>query len=182
MRTADRVLGRVAVAGNVLCFGSDAGLTVPALLVLVWGGVATVALWALWLVLHWWATRRTRTDRLKLRYAFVHPLAVLLIGGLTFSGVTFRVRFLLSRPALAHFVRTARPDILQSRFVPGTRIGLFHVREAEVLQGGIVRLITTECMFDNCGLVYSPNVVPPRVGEDNYSSLGGDWWHWWRSW
>lgn len=188
MRTAERVLAILTLAGGlawaayILWFGSDAGLTPPALLVLVWGGLAAVALWVLWLALRWWATRRGRRDWRRLRYALGLPLAVLLLAGLTLGGITFRLRFLFSRPALMHFVRTARPDLLKTRFVPGTRVGLFHVREVEVLPGGSVRLITTDCMFDDCGVVYSAGVAPPIVGEDTYSSLGGDWWHWRRSW
>ena len=67
---------------------------------------------------------------------------------------------------------------------PRNRVGLFWLREAEVLPQGVVRIITTDCMFDDCGLVYSPAGVPPRIGEDMYEALalGGPWYHWWRGW
>jgi hypothetical protein len=72
--------------------------------------------------------------------------------------------------------------IASGQVVPGTRAGLFRVQEVEALPGGIVRLITTDCMFDHCGVVYCPKGTPPRIGEDSYSPLGWNWWHWLRSW
>ena len=183
---ADRVFGAVAVAGGiawagyVLYFGSDAGLTLPAVLVVFWGTGALLVEWAIWLYVHWRATRGG--PRRWIRLALLFPATVAVLAVLTWFGGTFWVRFMLSRPALDRFVRDSRPAILSGQFRPGVRVGLFRIQEAEVLPGGVVRLITTGCMFDDCGVVYSPSGDPPRVGEDYYSSLGQRWWHWWRSW
>jgi hypothetical protein len=98
------------------------------------------------------------------------------------SGASFWVRFQCSRPALNRYVQSASPMIASGTFTPGVRVGLFWLREAEVLPDGVVRMITTDCMFDQCGVVYSPRGAPPVVGEDTYNALGGPWYHWWRSW
>lgn len=65
---------------------------------------------------------------------------------------------------------------------PARWVGLFEVRESELLAGGIVRMITAEDFVDHAGLVYSPKQKPPVRGEDRYSRLYGSWWHWQRSW
>ena len=40
--------------------------------------------------------------------------------------------------------------------------GLFWVREAEALPGGVVRPITTQCMFDDCGIAGTTFGQPVR--------------------
>ncbi len=64
---------------------------------------------------------------------------------------------------------------------PARRVGLFKVRETELLKSETVRLITAEDFVDHAGFVYSPQ-KPPVLGEDSYSHLYGSWWHWQRSW
>lgn len=186
-RAVERVLAGLAAALGAawivaaLVLGSDAGQSVPVVLGLMYGGLLACALWAARLGVHLWATRRTPERRGVIRQVAA-ALAFVLCAAFVFSGAAFRVRFLLSRPALDDFVRSQPTAISAGRFRPGTRVGLFRVREAEALPGGVVRLITTPCMFDDCGLAYSPEGVPPRLGEDVYSSLGGRWYHWFRSW
>jgi hypothetical protein len=185
----ERVVAGVAVAAGVvwamylLLFGSDAGLTVPIVIASVWGGVAVFVVWALRFALHVVITRRIPEPR-RVRRLLAEPLALLLCFAFVWSGAAFWVRFTISRPWLGEFVLTASPSIASGSFTPGTRVGLFWLREAEVLPQGVVRLITTDCMFDDCGLVYSPAGIPPRIGEDIYEplALGGPWYHWWRSW
>ena len=187
MQIADRALAVLTVVGGagwvlyVLAWGSDAGLTVPVLLVLTWGGVALLGLWSLRFTVYIVATKGAPEPR-RLRRLVVGPALVLLCFGLVWSGLAFQVRFLVSRPALDRVAREARPMVPRGELTPGARVGLFWVKEAEVLPSGIVRIITTPCMFDDCGLVYSPGGEPPRIGEDTYRRLGGAWWHWWRSW
>jgi hypothetical protein len=187
MRVADRVLAWLTILLGVvwttytLALGSDAGLTVPVLLVHWWGGIALIGLCAVWLVVHVLATRATPASR-HVRRRLVVPALLLLCFGLVWTGAAFRLRFLLSRPALERFVRDARPSIVRGEFRPGVRVGLFRIQEAEAMPGDVVRLITTNCMFDDCGVVYSPAGSPPVVGEDTYKPLGAHWWHWWRSW
>jgi hypothetical protein len=68
--------------------------------------------------------------------------------------------------------RSLRPEL----------VGLFVVRETEALPNGVVRMITTTCGFDKCGLTYSANGAPPVIGEDSYRPLGAGWWQWEESW
>jgi hypothetical protein len=167
------------VAGLLL--GSDAGQTVLVMIGLTYGGVGVLALAVIWSVLHLALARRT-PDRGGWRSRVVLALAFVLLVVFVFSGWAFRVRFFLSRPALDAFVATQGDTIARGQFEPGTRVGLFWVREAEALPGGVVRLITTPCMFDDCGVAYSPGGTPPRIGEDVYSRLSASWYHWFRSW
>src|SRR5262245_23694850 len=63
-----------------------------------------------------------------------------------------------------------------------TRVGLFFVREYSQF-GDEMRFLTSECgLVDQCGFVYSPGGRPPNRGEDSFSHLYGDWWHWHQSW
>jgi len=167
----------------LLGWGTDAGITLPVLLVSVWGGLALLVLWLLRLVLYRRGTRQNRAER-HMRRVLLEPVVLLACVGMVWSGLGFRVRFLASRPALDRFVRDARPSMSRGEVAAGTRVGLFTVQEAELLPGGSVRLITTECMVvDDCGVAFSPDDTPPPVvGEDMYERLGGGWWHWWRSW
>lgn len=186
MRILERVLTVATVAGVAawvaagLLVGSDAGVTVFVRLGLFYGGVGVLALWVVDLLVHVFTTGRHR-ERRSIRRRAATVLVFAAVVGVVVTGGAFRVRFLLSRPALDAFVarHASRPD---AQVQPRTRIGLFWVREAEVLPGGVVRLITTPCMFDDCGVAYSPAGDPPRIGEDVYSRLGGNWYHWFRSW
>jgi len=171
----------VAWASYVLGLGSDAGLTVTVAIVHWWGGLALLGLSAVWLALHWLATREAPERRHLARIVLV-PTVLALCFWVVETGLAFRCRFLLSRAALSRFVQEARPLILSGGFSPHVRVGLFTIREAEALPHGVVRLITTECLFNDCGLVYSPEGRPPVVAEDVYFPLGGPWWHWGRSW
>jgi len=161
--------------------GSDAGLSLFVVLASVWGGGALVLLWSIRLVLYVVATRKVPESRRWRQWA-IEPLALMVCFTLAWSGLAFRARFLLSRPALDRYARA--PTVVAPHYPPtqGPRVGLFWIREAEVLPGGVVRMITTDCMFDDCGLAYSPGGEPPVIGEDRYTALGGGWWHWWRSW
>jgi hypothetical protein len=108
-------------------------------------------------------------------------LGLLICVAFVSSGAAFWARFMLSRSLLKDYVQTASPAITASSPTPGVRVGLFRLRNAEVLPHGVVRMITTECgVVDSCGLVYSPAGTPPVVGEDVYDSLGGPWYHWYR--
>jgi hypothetical protein len=166
----------------MLGWGTDAGLPVPVLLLLVWGGLALLLFWLVRLVRHVRATRRSPAER-HLKRVLWEPLVVLTCAALVWSGAGFRVRFIASEASLNQMVRAAHLSASAARGLVGTRVGLFTIREAEVLPGGTVRVITTSCMFDDCGVVFTPDgSPPPRIGEDSYSALGGGWWRWWRSW
>jgi hypothetical protein len=183
----ERVVAGVTMTASVvwvlylLLFGSDAGVPFfPVLIAGVWGGAAVVLLWVLRVALHLVVTRHAR-ERRRIRRLAAEPLVLLAGFAIVSSDAAFWVRFKMSESFLNSYVQTAAPVIASGSFVPGVRVGLFRLREAEVLPEGVVRLITTECgVIDTCGLVYSPTGPPPRVGEDVYDSLGGPWYHWYR--
>jgi hypothetical protein len=186
LRVLERVVAGVTLTAGVvwvvglLLFGSDAGLPFPALIDLVGGGAAVLVLWAARVALHL-AITRYAPERRRARRFVALPLGLLISVAFVSSGAAFRVRFMLSRSLLKDYVQTVSPGITGSSPTPGVRVGLFRLRNAEVLPQGVVRMITTECgVVDSCGLVYSPAGTPPVLGEDVYDSLGGPWYHWYR--
>ena len=94
------------------------------------------------------------------------------------------IRLKLSEPALTQYVRDVRAGRISARETTDIPrwVGLFQVKETELLDGGIVRVITAEDFLDDAGFVYSPNRVPPIRGEDSYRHIYGAWWYWHRSW
>ena len=105
------------------------------------------------------------------------------IAVVVWTGAAFRVRFMASLPWLGPYAAAVSASNASAAPVAAPRrVGFFAVREVELLPQGVVRLITTDCMFDHCGLVFSPNGRPPVVGEDNYVRLPSGWWQWLRSW
>ncbi len=96
-------------------------------------------------------------------------------------GVLFEIRFKLSQQALENY---ARHPALDTDNATVQWVGLFPLREVDVV-GTSIRMIVAEChVLDDCGFVYSPNGEPPRVGEDSYQEMpfAGDWCYWQRSW
>lgn len=150
-----------------LWLGSNSGMGLPGLLLSVYGGGALLIAWAAAFALAYGFHR-------SFRRPWLEPVAIVAMWAGTYFGVFFEVRFLLSRPSLDRYAsaRIARN---------GQRVGLFLARETEVLPDGVVRIITTDCGLDDCGLVFSRG-IPPRIGEDQYERLSGNWWRWWRSW
>jgi hypothetical protein len=163
---------------GVVVFGSDAGLHVYVVLGSTWGALPVLVIWACRSA---WQAYLERAWLRRWRRVVAEPAAMALCFTVVWTGLAFHGRFLLSLPALDSFVRNHRPVLIQGE-PAGQWVGLFRVTEAEVLPGGVVRLVTTRCMFDHCGVVYSPAGEPPRVGEDYYSPLYGGWWQWLRSW
>ncbi len=94
------------------------------------------------------------------------------------------IRVKLSESALDRYVREVQTKYHSTQKIPMAKrsVGLFEIRETEVLDGKIVRMITAEDFLDHAGLVYSPARMPPSIGEDGYRHLYGDWWYWHRSW
>lgn len=157
----------------LLWFSSDGGMSVPDVLIL---GYAWPALLIAWIIAY--ARRHRRAQ--KMGAAGLVSLALLLSGGIAYwTGTAIYLRLLASRSALERYAAAAGQRGLDSK--QPVRAGLFLVRETETLEGGTVRLITAECMFDDCGLVFSSG-QPPVIGEDSYDHLLGKWWHWRRSW
>jgi hypothetical protein len=99
------------------------------------------------------------------------------------TGLAFQVRFVMSRPFLDSYVRSVQSGpLVADRSLRPVLVGLFVVRETEALPNDVVRMITTTCGFDTCGLTYSPKGSPPVIGEDIYEPLGSGWWQWQESW
>jgi|ERR1051326_2561680 hypothetical protein len=159
------------LAAAALYCGSNSGVSVVNLLVIAAGGIVALAWWSLLLI---GVSRRSG----RLAQAWIEPAVSMSLLLVIYSGAPFYVRFLASKPFLDHYVRSAHTGeaVGHARVV-----GLFIARETEVLPDGVVRIITTNCMFDQCGLVFSSS-SPPRTGGDQYVHLIGSWWRWWRSW
>jgi hypothetical protein len=119
-----------------------------------------------------------------LLYLGIEPVAIGLSLALILFNIPTSIRLKLSESALTSYVREVQAGRRSSQAGgdPTRRVGLFDVKETELLDGGIVRLITTEDFVDHAGFVYSPQQQPPVRGEDSYRHLYGSWWHWQRSW
>ena len=119
-----------------------------------------------------------------LLYISIEPVAIGLSLALILFNIPTSIRLKLSESALTSYVREIQAGRRSSQAGgdPTRRVGLFDVKETELLDGGIVRLITTEDFVDHAGFVYSPQQQPPVRGEDYYRHLYGSWWHWQRSW
>jgi len=186
VRVLERVVSVITVAAFVLwaaylvVVGSDAGVPFfPALIVLGCGGAAVLLLWVLRMILHLVSTRHAR-ERRRVRRLVAEPMVLLVCLAFVLSGAAFWVRFMLSRSSLNHYV-AAFSNGTRGSSGPAVRVGLFWLRDTEVLPQGAVRMITTECgVVDTCGVVYSPTGRPPVIGEDVYESLGGPWYHCYR--
>jgi hypothetical protein len=152
--------------------GSDSGISVPGLLIVVGGAGLLLVVWLILLVV-----ALKRKDRMKLPW--VEPAVTILVLLAIYSGALFHLRFLASRRSLDRYVAQTLAG-RESHRKP-TNVGLFVARETEVLPNGVVRIITASCMFDECGIAFS-RMQPPVVGEDRYDHLTGKWWRWWRSW
>jgi hypothetical protein len=153
-------------------FGSDSGISVPGLLVIVGGAGLLLLMWLVLLIVTW-----RRKERLKA--VWVGLVVAALVLAAIYSGILFHVRFLVSRRSLDRYVAEtlAGGGSHQKR----THVGLFVARETEVMPNGVVRIITTPCMFDDCGIAFS-RMPLSVIGEDRYVPLSGNWWRWWRRW
>lgn len=155
-----------------------------ALFLTAYGGFFLLVIWLVRLV-RWLLRGRSSSGvqpvaigRRVLRWVW-EPATVVIVFVLVYYGLAFPTRFRLSRSALESYVQRAQAGDVPSQ---ARVVGLFRVRETEVLPGGVVRLITTTCMLDDCGVVFSPRRRPPTIGEDSYYPLSDGWWRWWRSW
>jgi hypothetical protein len=132
------------------------------------------------------AGNRLQTNRVEqinlLNFGFESLALVLSVSLLVFQVPTI-LRLKLSESALKQYVLEVQTKY-PTKKMPGSKrsVGLFEVRETELLEGKIVRMITAADFLDDTGLVYSPDRVPPVRGEDGYRHLYGDWWYWHRSW
>ena len=173
-------------AAAALWLGSDTGFDIVGFLLAEIGGLVLLVWWLSRLI-RWLARRRrTPSDRPEstrrhvLRWLW-EPVTIVACWAIAYTGILFPARFAMSRPALDRYALQLR-ERGDSAPPAGRIVGLFKLREVELRPDGVVRLITTQCMFDDCGLAYSPKGPPPVIGEDSYRHLSGNWWHWYRSW
>jgi hypothetical protein len=152
--------------------GSDSGISVPGLLVIVGGAALLLLVWLIVLVV-------TRKRKTPVKLLWLEPVVAAIVLAAIYSGALFHLRFLASRRSLDRYV--AQTLAVGEAHQKRTNVGLFVVRETDVLPNGVVRIITAPCMFDDCGIAFS-RTKPPVVGEDRYDHLAGNWWRWWRSW
>lgn len=133
-------------------------------------------------------SRQHQSPQSERRWKLLHPgielAAMELSLALIFFNIPLGIRLKLSESALTNYVQEVRAGRRSPQHWgdPTRRVGLFDVKETELLGGGIVRVITAEDFIDHAGLVYSPQQTPPIRGEDTYRHLYGAWWHWERSW
>jgi hypothetical protein len=82
----------------------------------------------------------------------------------------FRLRFLLSQPALDAIATDP------SRGVVGW-IGLFRVQRVDRFADA-VHFVTVSCgIVDQCGIAYVPGPPPPRRSKTRLTQLGDGWYH-----
>ena len=101
VKTADQLLSYIGIPLEVawvlyvLGRGSDAGLPVLLLLVLMWGGIGLGSLWAARVVIHLIGTKAAPETR-RLRRLCAELTVLLLCFGAVWTGVAFRARFFAS--------------------------------------------------------------------------------------
>lgn len=105
------------------------------------------------------------------------PLAILLAMLGAWSDTPLRLRLIAGQGPLLRHAVTLRDDPSRATEEGGHEYGIFAVQESSVVSGQ-VRLITTPCGADSCGLVYSPDGEPVVVTRDSFRRLWGPWWHW----
>ncbi len=123
-------------------------------------------------------TRRP-VDRLRVLAWLVYPLAasslvLLFLSSQSPANPLFRLRFLLSRPALENATLIAL-----SNKPPATPawVGLFPVGRIDVHQSE-VRFVSEGCgVIDECGLAYMPDPIPKGRNKTRIKHIGGPWYH-----
>jgi hypothetical protein len=143
---------------------------------LLWG-----LTWLIRFLIHVWRYGWAKPpDNRGVAYWLMEPVTWVLAIVIAGSGVPRYLRFVASRPALTRYVQSARPSDTETKHW----VGLYAVRETEVLPDGVVRIITSDSGFDEAGFAFAPRSAPPVIGEDIYRKLpyAEGWYHWHRSW
>jgi hypothetical protein len=171
-----------AVAASIA--ESDAGMAFPTWMILAGAGV---------LLTMWWLFRLTAAvarrrgiriapSRAALAIWMALPVSLTIVLAAAATSTLLVARVALSAPALERSASTLAAVSPRELYTRPRRIGLFRVREFARF-GRELRFLTSECgLVDNCGIVYSPDGPPQRRGEDSFTHLYGDWWHWYQSW
>ena len=172
----------------IVCAFSDAGTDLLAVLVLVYEGSFWGIVWLIRMIVSFVRQRRGSIPRQPLFKALLYwgfePCALLLSAVFAFTDVLSDMRFHLSHHALDSYAAevVAGRALPHGRRTPMRWVGLFGVRETELLPDGVVRIITSPDAFDDTGFARSPVSPPPRVGKDSYRPITDSWYYWHRSW
>jgi hypothetical protein len=173
------VVALVAVAWALVAFWRASNLTgdlMVDLFIVPGGGLAVALLVLLSTAAGLRGLLRGPAPRPGWRTSLGSPLmgafVLLAMFALLVFDLPFRARFVVSRPALARFAQQMSPgqDLRGER-----RVGLFGVEEVS-RSGAATEFTLGLCGFSTCGLVYSPNELPPRYGRRQVKALGGPWW------
>ena len=175
----------LALIATATFFASNAGVDLEAAVFGVYGAAGLVVWWIVRVIVDLFRFRGGSRFSPS-RAAYIRSLAALPVA-LLISLVAVRTNLLLSARVFvsSRALQDIAADVSLPRdgngdWVPRTA-GLFQISEAEFLHGG-VRFITTPCGFDECGIVFWKEGIPPKIGEDSYWHLYGPWWRWRRSW
>ena len=102
-------------------------------------------------------------------------LAVLFLSSQSPANPLFRVRFLLSRPALN--AATNATLARQAPLAPGW-VGLFRVRRIDAYPPQEIRYLAGGCgVVDECGLIFIAGPPPAARAKTRLKPLGGAWYH-----
>ena len=152
---------------------TDAGISVLQMLAKYYGAPVVLILWALNLGVYMLRGSGDRVRRL-LGIVVAPSLVVLIFLADRAYPVPLRWRLEASAAALE---RTGNDTWEHPKIV-----GLFIVYQKTIV-GTELRFNTAQCfVLDECGLVFSPDGPPRRVGEDSFMPLAGSWWLWRDSW
>lgn len=167
---------------------SNAGVDLFGFLAVFGVGAIWGLVWIVRLIVTIYRQRRGVIAKRSFREMAIHwgfePFVMMLTLVLAIGGAWRGIRFLVSKPFVESYVAEVssnQPVPSESR--PDRWVGLHFIREAEILPGGVIRIITShEGLADDAGYVYSPRSTPPVIGEDVYRHVIGPWYHWHRSW
>ena len=166
----------------------DAGSELLVVLPIFYGGLLWGIVWVVRLIRFLMKQRSGLAPEMPrgraLFYWGIEPATFVFTVALGLSGIFWQIRFRLSASAFDAYAAEviAGRVALQRRDSDKRWVGLFRVKETELLEDGVVRLITAADGFDDAGFARSPNSPPPIVGEDSYTHIVGPWYRWHRSW
>ena len=151
----------------IVCAFSDAGSDLRSVIALLSGGLLWGIVWLIRIIVSFVRQRRRSIPRQPFRSALLYwgfePAALLLSAVLASAGVLHHLRFHLSHRALDSYAAEVVAGRMQPHGfdTPKRWIGLFRVRETELLSDGVVRIITAPSGFDDAGFTLSPVSPPP---------------------